>query len=83
MKMEIPTEEERKRIKDVVQRAMMQRMEQIMGIRKIEGTLITDEEAELLKKFVSDIELQPLPYHEIVKRGNVLNITINYKTEKL
>ena len=83
MKMEIPTEEERKRIKDVVQRVMMQRMEQIMGIRKIEGTLITDEEAELLKKFVSDIELQPLPYHEIVKRGNVLNITINYKTEKL
>ena len=82
MKMEIPTEEERKRIKDIVQRAMMQHMEQIMGIRKIEGTFFTEEEGELLKKFVREIELQPLSYHEIVKRGNVLNITIHFKTDE-
>lgn len=82
MKIEIPTEEERKRIKDIVQRAIGQRMEKIMGIRKTEGTLITEEEGELLKKFAREIELHPLPYHEIVERGNVLNITIHFKIDE-
>ena len=80
--MELPTEEERKQISSIVQRAMMQRMEQIMGIRKTEGTLITEEEGKLLKKYVREIELQPLPYHEIVKRGNMLNVTIHFKTQE-